>query len=197
MRLNSKGTTNKKRGKQQSSAALVKAFESVYKHQKKVKAAVEEYRNARDAVAKTRLTLKGACPGSSERDALQRSLEQAKQVAKRAAEKAAMVKAKLRTAKAKARALEFAEVEKLRKREEKYKRKRDLDKAIEAFVKKWNKKRDREEAAKEAKQARKYAIKLRSLALMLGDKEKETAAGVAEEAKAAARRATKARKKRV
>ena len=65
-----------------------------------------------------------------------------------------MVKAKLRTAKAKARALEFAEVEKLRKREEKYKRKRDLDKAIEAFVKKWNKKRDREEAAKEAKRAK-------------------------------------------
>ena len=126
MRLNSKGTTNKKRGKQQSSAALVKAFESVYKHQKKVKFAVEEYRSARDAVAKTRLTLKGACPGSSERDALQRSLEQAKQVAKRAAEKAAMVKAKLRTAKAKARALEFAEVEKFRKREEKYKRKRIL-----------------------------------------------------------------------
>ena len=141
------------------------------------------------------MTLKEACPGSSERDALQRSLEQAKQVVKRAAEKTAIVKAKLRTAKAKARAVEFAEAEKLRKREEKFKRKEDLDKATKAFVKKWNKKRDREEAVKEAKQARKYAIKLRSLALMLGDKEKKTAAGVAEDAKAAARRATKARKK--
>ena len=57
MRLNSKGTTNKKRGKQQSSAALVKAFESVYKQQNKVKVAVEEYRSARNAVAKTRLLL--------------------------------------------------------------------------------------------------------------------------------------------
>ena len=92
--------------------------------------------------------------------------------------------------------MEFAEVEKIRKREEKFKRKEDLDKAVKAFVKKWNKKRDREEAAKEAKRARKYAIKLRSLALMVGDKEKKTAAGVAEDAKAAARRATKARKKR-
>ena len=108
-----------------------------------------------------------------------------------------MLKAKLRTAKAKARALEFAEVEKLRKREEKYKRKRDLDKAIEAFVKKWNKKRDREEAAKEAKQARKYTIKLRSLALISGDKEYRTAESVAEDAKAAARRASMARRKRV
>ena len=103
----------------------------------------------------------------------------------------------MRTAKAKARAVEFAEVEKLRKREEKLKRKEDLDKAIKAFVKKWNKKRDREEAAKEAKQAKKYAIKLRSLALILGDKEKKTVAGVAEDAKAAARRAKKARKKSV
>ena len=107
------------------------------------------------------------------------------------------MKAKLRTAKAKARAVEFSEVEKLRKREEKVKRKEDLDKAIEAFVKKWNEKRDREEAAKEAKQARKYAIKLRTLALISGDKEKKTAAGVAEDAKAAARRATNARKTRV
>ncbi len=99
MRLNSKDTTNKKRGKQQSSAALVKAFDSVYKHQKKVKFAVEEYRSARDAVAKTRSTLKGACPGSSERDALQRSLRQAKQGAKRAAARAAMLRADLRTKK--------------------------------------------------------------------------------------------------
>ena len=114
----------KKRGNQQSSAALVKALKSVHKHQKKVKFAVKEYRSAKDAVAKSRSTLKEACPGSSERDALQRSLEQAKQVVKRTAEKAAIAKAKLRTAKAKARALEFAEVEKLRKREEKYKRKR-------------------------------------------------------------------------
>ena len=143
------------------------------------------------------MALREACPGTSERDALQRSLEQAKQVAKRAAGKAAILKAKLRTAKAKARAVEFSEVEKLRKREEKVKRKEDLDKAIEAFVKKWNEKRDREEAAKEAKQARKYAIKLRTLALISGDKEKKTAAGVAEDAKAAARRATNARKTRV
>ena len=143
------------------------------------------------------MTLKEASPGSSERDALRRSLEQAKQVVKRAAEETAIVKAKLRTAKAKARAVEFAEVEKIRKREEKFKRKEDLDNAVKAFVKKWNKKRDREEAAKEAKQARKYAIKLRSLALMLGDKEKKTVAGVAEDAKAAARRAKKARKKSV
>ena len=143
------------------------------------------------------MTLREACPGSSERDALQRLLEQAKQVAKRAAGQAAIVKAKLRTAKAKARAVEFAELEKIRKREQKVKRKEDLDKAIKAFVTKWNKKRDREEAAKEAKQARKYAIKLRSLALVSDDKEKKTAADVAEDAKAAARRATKARNKRV
>ena len=142
------------------------------------------------------MTLREACPGSSERDALQRLLKQAKQVAKRAAGKAAIVKAKLRTAKAKARAVEFAEAEKLRKREEKVKRKEDLDTAIKAFVLKWNNKRDREEAAKEAKRARKYAIKLRSLALVSNDKEKKTAAGVAEDAKAAARRATQARKKR-
>ena len=142
------------------------------------------------------MTLREACPGSSERDALQRLLKQAKQVAKRAAGKSAIVKAKLRTAKAKARAVEFAELEKLRKREEKVKRKEDLDTAIKAFVLKWNNKRDREEAAKEAKRARKYAIKLRSLALVSNDKEKKTAAGVAEDAKAAARRATQARKKR-
>lgn len=142
------------------------------------------------------MALREACPGSSERDVLQRLLEQAKQVAKRAAGKCAIVKAKLRTAKAKARAVEFAELEKLRKREEKVKRKEDLDKAVKAFVLKWNKKRDREEAAKEAKQARKYAIKLRSLALVSDDKEKKTAAGVAKDAKAAARRATQAREKR-
>jgi len=105
-----------------------------------------------------------------------------------------MAKANLRTAKAKARAVEFAEAEKFRRREEKVKRKEDLDKAIKAFVKKWNKKRDREEAAKKAKRAKKYAIKLRALAHGLGDKEKKIAAAVAENAKAAARRASMARK---
>ena len=100
----------------------------------------------------------------------------------------------MRTAKAKARAVEFAEAEKLRKREEKVKRKEDLDKAINAFVKKWNKKRDREEAAKEAKRAKKYAVKLRALADRSGGKDKKIAAVAAENAKAAARRATKARK---
>ena len=87
----------KKRGKQKSSAALLKALVSVHEHQKKVKFALKEHRRAGDAVTKTRLTLREACPGSSERDALQRSLEQAKQIAKRAAEKTAIVKAKLRT----------------------------------------------------------------------------------------------------
>ena len=100
----------------------------------------------------------------------------------------------MRTAKAKARAVEFAEAEKLRKREEKVKRKEDLDKAINAFVKKWNKKRDREEAAKEAKRAKKYAVKLRALADRSGGKDKKIAAAAAENSKAAARRATKARK---
>jgi len=100
----------------------------------------------------------------------------------------------LRTTKAKARAVEFAEAEKLRKREEKFKRKEDLDKAINAFVKKWNKKRDREEAAKEAKRAKKYAVKLRALADRSGDKDRKNVAATAENAKAAARRATKARK---
>ena len=123
------------------------------------------------------------------------SLEQAKQVAGRAAEKAAIAKANLRTAKAKARAVEFAEAEKLRKREEKIKRKEDLDKAIKAFVTKWTKKRDREEAARDAKRAKKYAIRLRALAPSSGDKDNKIAAAVAENAKAAARRATKARKR--
>ena len=121
-------------------------------------------------------------------------LEQAKKNAGKAAAKSAIAKANLRTAKAKARAVEFAEAEKLRKREEKVKRKEDLDKAIKAFVKKWNKKRDREEAAKEAKRAKKYAVNLRALADRSGGKDKKIAAATAENAKAAARRATKARK---
>lgn len=100
----------------------------------------------------------------------------------------------MRTAKAKARAVEFAEAEKLRKREEKVKRKEDLDKAINAFVIKWNKKRDREEAVKEANRAKKYAVKLRALADRSGDKDRKIAAAAAENAKAAARRATKVRK---
>ena len=120
-------------------------------------------------------------------------LEQAKKNAGKAAAKSAIAKANLRTAKAKARAVEFAEAEKLRKRVEKVKRKEDLDKAINAFVKKWNKKRDREEAAKEAKRAKKYAVKLRALADRSGGKDKKIAASAAENAKAAARRATKAR----
>ena len=121
-------------------------------------------------------------------------LEQAKKNAGKAAAKLAIAKANLRTAKAKARAVELAEAEKLRKREEKVKRKEDLDKAIKAFVKKWNKKRDREEAAKEAKRAKKYAVNLRALADRSGGKDKKIAAATAENAKAAARRATKARK---
>lgn len=121
-------------------------------------------------------------------------LEQAKKNAGKAAAKSAIAKANLRTAKAKARAVELAEAEKLRKREEKVKRKEDLDKAIKAFVKKWNKKRDREEAAIEAKRAKKYAVKLRALADRSGGKDKKIAAAAAENAKAAARRATKARK---
>ncbi len=100
----------------------------------------------------------------------------------------------MRTAKAKARAVEFAEAEILRKREEKVKRKEDLDRAINAFVRKWNKKRDREEAATEANRAKKYAVKLRALADRSGDKDRKIAAAAAENAKAAARRATKARK---
>ena len=102
----------------------------------------------------------------------------------------------MRTAKAKARAVEFAEAEKLRKRKEKVKRKEDLDKAIKAFVTKWTRERDREEAARDAKRSKKYAIKLRALAPRSGVKEKKIAAAVAENAKAAARRATKAREKR-
>lgn len=121
-------------------------------------------------------------------------LEQAKKNAGKAAAKSAIAKANWRTAKAKARAVELAEAEKLRKREEKVKRKEDLDKAIKAFVKKWNKKRDREEAAKEAKRAKKYAVKLRALADRSGGKDKKIAATAAENSKAAARRATKARK---
>ena len=121
-------------------------------------------------------------------------LEQAKKNAGKAAAKSAIAKANLRTAKAKARAVEFAEAEKLRKREEKVKRKEDLDKAIKAFVKKWNKKRDQEEVAKEAKRAKKYAVKLRALADRSGGKDKKIVAAAAENAKAAARRATKARK---
>ena len=75
----------------------------------------------------------------------------------------------------------------------KVRRKEDLDEAIKAFVKKWNKKRDREEAAKEAKRAKKYAVKLRALADRSGGKDKKIVAAAAENAKAAARRATKAR----
>ena len=119
------------------------------------------------------------------------SLEQAKQFAGRSAGKAAIAKANLRTAQAKARAVEFTEAEKLRKRQERLKRKEDLDKAIKAFVKKWTKKRDREEATREAKRAKKYAIKLRALAASSGDKDKKIAAAVAENAKAASRRARK------
>ena len=140
------------------------------------------------------MAFRAASPASSRRDALRRSLEQAKKIAGKAAAKAAIAKANLRTAKAKARAVEFAEAEKLRKREEKVKRKEDLDKAINAFVEKWNKKRDRGEAVKEAERAKKYAVKLRVLADSSGDKNKKIAAAVAENAKAAARRATTAQK---
>lgn len=140
-----------------------------------------------------RTAFRAASPGSSRRDAQRRLLEQAKKNANKAATKAVIATANLRTAKAKARAVEIAEAEKLRKREEKVKRKEDLDKAINAFVKKWNKKRDREEAAKEAKRAKKYAVKLRALADRSGDKDRKIAADAAENAKAAARRATKVR----
>ena len=173
---------------------MVKASESVHKHQEKVKCAVKAHRSASNAVATKKSAFRAASPGSRRRDALRRSLEQAKKIAGKAATKAAIANANLRTAKAKARAVEFAESEKLRKREEKVKRKEDLDKAINAFVKKWNKKRDREESAKETKRAKKYAAKLGALAGSSGDKDKKIAVAVAENAKAAARRATKARK---
>ena len=176
---------------------MVKAYESVHKHRKKVNCAAKEHRRASDVVAKTRLAFRAASPGSSKRDALGLSLEQAKQVVGRAAEKAAIAKANMRTAKAQARAVEFAEAEKLRKRKEKVKRKEDLDKAIKAFVTKWDRERDREEAARDAKRAKKYAIKLSGLVSSSRDNDKKIAAAVAENAKATARRATKARKKRI
>ena len=155
---------------------MVKAYESVHKHRKKVNCAAKEHRRASDVVAKTRLAFRAASPGSSKRDALKLSLEQAKQVVGRAAEKAAIAKANMRTAKAQARAVEFAEAEKLRKRKEKVKRK---------------------EAARDAKRAKKYAIKLSGLVSSSGDNDKKIAAAVAENAKATARRTTKARKKRI
>ena len=183
----------KKRVKKCSSSALVKASEAVSKNQKKAKLAAKDLRSARDAVAKARLALRAAGNNGS---SLVRSFERAKLRADKAAAKVAVAKAKVRTAKAKARAIEFSESEKLRKRVEQVKRKEDLEKAVKAFVTRWNRKRDKEEAAKAAKRAKKIALKMRLVSDKLAKSEDRNAITVAENAKSAARRASKKHAKR-
>lgn len=182
----------KKKDKRQSSAALVKASEAISKKQGKAKQAVKELNRARDVVAEARLAVRGDNNSRS----LKRSLERAKKAAGKASEHVAVMRANVRTAKAKARAIEFSEAEKHRKQVEKKRRKEDLKKAVEAFVIKWNKKRDKEEAVKAAKRARKSALKMRSLVDKIGKKESFDAAGVAMNAKSAARRASNKHEKR-
>ena len=182
-----------KKGTKRPSSAQAKASEAVSKNQEKVKLAVKELRSARDAVTKARLALRAAGSKSS---SLERSFERAKQAADKAAAKVADVRVKVRTAKAKARAIEVSESEKLRKRVEQVKRKEDLEKAVKVFVTRWNRNRDKEEAAKAARRAKKIALKVRLLSDKLAKSEKRNAAIVAENAKSAARRASKKHDKR-
>ena len=182
----------KKRVKKQSSKALIKASEAVSKNQEKAKQAVKRLHLARDAVAEAKLVLKG----DSNSKSLKRCFERAKKAADKAAERVAVTRAKVRTVKAKARAIQVSEMEKQRKQVEKTRRKEDLKKAVEAFVRKWNRKRDKEEAVKAAKRARKSALKMRSLVDKIGRKESHDAADVARNAKSAARRASKKHDKR-
>merc|ERR1711881_563829 len=97
--------------------------------------------------------------------------------------KVATVNAKIRTAKAKARAIRYALQTRARRVAETEKAEVALKKAVAAFITRWKRKREKADAKKAAKLARMAALKARIAVKKVARKEKDAVKKAAEKAK--------------
>lgn len=169
-----------------NSPALDRANAAVARLQKEAKAALKKV-----AIARNKATATKKAATKSKTAANKKAAVAAQISFRKVAAKAASINAKIRTARAKAKAIETVNLAKARKNAEKAKISADLERAVDAFIAKWKRKRAIAGAAQAAKRARKAALKARIAAKEAALKEKIVAKKVAAKAKVAARKASK------